>query len=255
MADENERQFDFEGPDRAYIKYLECLIMNFLPRSHLSKSGPSDYSTGGPSTSRYQFVEWKPRVAHDTQLDKSSKWSRQLRKFMESLPTNANWLEAQIRAGIDTPSLNQNALTLMLGHAGVAIFHEGYQIASPSPTATRPDLVARGCQYGQFVSRCGRDRDFATRVAAFQDLVFCSYCVVMIGVGVPRKITNDTMREYTGDDKEDHTLERYRRGAVWVNRCMAGLLRNGWGHRSWELFLLGMWSGHSFPYPSSQILH
>ncbi|KAJ5900239.1 uncharacterized protein N7473_004309 [Penicillium subrubescens] len=50
--------------------------------------------------------------------------------------------------------------------------------------------------------------------------------------------TNDTMRRYTGRDQKDHTLAKYRNGAVWVNRCMVALLKNGWGHKSWEIFLL-----------------
>lgn len=62
----------------------------------------------------------------------------------------------------------------------------------------------------------------------------------MIKPGVSRQVTNDTMRQYTGADKDDLTLERYRRGAVWANRCMAALVANGWGYRSWELFLIGM---------------
>jgi hypothetical protein len=52
-------------------------------------------------------------------------------------------------------------------------------------------------------------------------------------------MTNDAMRRYTGLDQDDQTLEKYRHGALWVNRCVAALLANGWGYKSWEIFLLG----------------
>lgn len=61
----------------------------------------------------------------------------------------------------------------------------------------------------------------------------------MMGVGVPKKATDDMMRRYLGETKEDVTLEKYRHGAVWANRCMAALLENGWGCETWEFFLLG----------------
>lgn len=47
--------------------------------------------------------------------------------FVEALPTEAQWLEARKRAGVSTPARNQNALKLILGHAGIDIFHENTQ--------------------------------------------------------------------------------------------------------------------------------
>lgn len=61
----------------------------------------------------------------------------------------------------------------------------------------------------------------------------------MTRAGVPKAMTNDMMKRYTGQDQGDQTLEKYRHGALWVNRCAAALLENGWGYKSWEIFLLG----------------
>ncbi|OQD86923.1 hypothetical protein PENSOL_c082G01054 [Penicillium solitum] len=64
------------------------------------------------------------------------------------------------------------------------------------------------------------------------------YCVVMMRAGVPKAMTNDMMKRYTGQDQDNQILEKYRYGALWVNRCAAALLENGWGYKSWEIFLL-----------------
>ncbi|KAB8218860.1 hypothetical protein BDV33DRAFT_204906 [Aspergillus novoparasiticus] len=53
----------------------------------------------------------------------------------------------------------------------------------------------------------------------------------MLRAGVSEEATNDMMRGYTGDKKDDLTLERDRQGAVWANRCMSALVENGWGHK------------------------
>ncbi|KAJ5389782.1 uncharacterized protein N7496_000850 [Penicillium cataractarum] len=250
-----DRVFPFKGPDRAYIDYLERRLVTALSSLRLDQGGlsaPAPYASHAHnlSTGGYQFIECNPQAAKQAQPDKPATpatWSKQFHNFLKALPTEAGWLEARRRAGVDTPVRNQNALKSILGNAGVVIFHgqypsPGYQIPSlPSRLPTDSEmLVVRGYQYGNFVSHCGQDRDFAETVATFQDLVFCSYCEVMIKAGVSLQVTNDTMRQYTGADKSDLTLERYRRGAVWANRCMAALFENGWGHRSWELFLLGM---------------
>ncbi|KAJ5600719.1 hypothetical protein N7450_001786 [Penicillium hetheringtonii] len=51
-------------------------------------------------------------------------------------------------------------------------------------------------------------------------------------------MTNHTIREFTGQARDNLTLEKYRHGALWANRYIVSLLGKGWGHKSWELFLL-----------------
>ncbi|OKP10487.1 hypothetical protein PENSUB_4092 [Penicillium subrubescens] len=233
-----QRAFDFEGDDAQYIKHLESLLLSVQPplNSRLGKLGPVANALEPPPSS-IQFIEWKP---DHTSLQVNPMWMKQLNAFIEGIPVQDQWREARVKAGIDTPDRNQHALKLILGHVGPAIFHDEYETTAQAPvlpTESR-DLVVRGCEYGRFIARCSHDRNFAVRVVAFQNLVFCSYCVVMMRAGVSQDTTNDTMRRYTGRDQKDHTLAKYRNGAVWVNRCMVALLKNGWGHKSWEIFLL-----------------
>ncbi|KAJ5378937.1 hypothetical protein N7509_012056 [Penicillium cosmopolitanum] len=50
------------------------------------------------------------------------------------------------------------------------------------------------------------------------------------------------MRCYFTVNSNDDTLAGYRWGVMRVNRCMAALLANGWGHKSWEIFLLAQFA-------------
>lgn len=232
-----QRAFDFEGNDRQYIKHLERELLRARRlNSHLRKFVPISNAVE-PSPGSIRFIQWKPD--HTSQQVKS-KWMEQLDAFIDGIPAQDHWQEARVKAGIDTLDRNQHALKLILGHAGPAIFHHKYETMTQPlvPPVESCDLVVRGCEYGRFIAWCRHDRNFAVTVAAFQNLVFCSYCVVMMRAGVSKDTTNDTMRRYTGQDQKDHTLATYRNGAVWVNRCIAALLKNGWGHRSWEIFLL-----------------
>lgn len=247
----SQRKFKFPGTDTEYIEYLEQQLIRI--QSHLSPDGTSPrefvhMNDDGSAASRIEFIECTPelirnqRHPHEKEIPKwKKKLNKQLHSFVEDVLAATQWELARRKAGIDTPTRNRTALKLILGHGGAAIFPKEYGITvlpPISPTEPR-ELVVRGCQYGNFIVHCDKDQVFAARVAAFQKLVFCSYCVVMLRAGVSKKATNDMMRQYTGEKKDDLTLEKDRHGAVWANRCMSALLENGWGHESWEIFLLG----------------
>ncbi|KAI2669766.1 hypothetical protein CBS147355_9691 [Penicillium roqueforti] len=174
---------------------------------------------GTPSTNSIQFVQYTPKGSRARSV-KSERgdlpWKRQLDGFISALPTEKTWGEARKKAGIDTPVKNQLAVRLMLGHTNHTTFRSVRKTLTISGAIISQDhdLVWRGYQYTQFIDRCTGDLSFKTSVVSFQNLIFVSYCAVLI------------------------TLEGYRRGVVWINRCIAALLANGWGHKSWEIFLL-----------------
>jgi hypothetical protein len=249
----SQRKFKFQGPDPAYIQYLEEQVEHLInlisaqpypspDQASLCKPVPSN--TEGPVACGIQIVEYTPSSiptpAHTCE-GKIPKWKNQLNVFVEGVLAATQLQRARQLAGIDTPARNQTALKLILGHGGVPIFPEesGTTALPPILPTERPELVVQGCLYGKFIARCAKDQKFTTRVVDFQKLVFCSFCVVMVGAGVSKKATNDMMRRYLDETKEDLTLEKYRHGAVWANRCMAALLENGWGCEAWEFFLLG----------------
>ncbi|KAJ9483345.1 hypothetical protein VN97_g10066 [Penicillium thymicola] len=246
----SQRLFDFPGNDVEYIRFLESQLITVQPLfgapDPISTLAFEPSQNTGTTTDGFRFVEYKPQPAGHTQQrlapDRGSfKWKKQLDKFVHAIPiSETQWNEARNKAGIDTVFRNQEALKLILGHSGPVVFHENQDdIVIPSSLPTNcGHLITQGCQYGSFIARCADDRNFAVRVVAYQNLVFCSYCVVMMRAGVPKAMTNEMMKRYTGQDQDDQTLEKYRHGALWVNRCAAALLENGWGCKSWEIFLL-----------------
>lgn len=244
----DEERFGFKGTDKEYIKFLESWILSIQELHGLGLTAPCQ--PGLLPTARklaaegFQAVNRTPRPGQGTRLhwpkEEVPKWQKQLHRFVDDMPRASRWEEARAHAGLHTPISNQKAMKLILGHGSTVLFHPGWHSAAlSSVTCVENDnLVVRGYAYGNFIARCADDHKFAGHVIAFQNLVFCSYCVVMLRQGVPKKMTNHTMREFTGQARDDLTLEKYRHGALWANRCIASLLGKGWGHKSWELFLL-----------------
>ncbi|OQD97676.1 hypothetical protein PENSOL_c011G05384 [Penicillium solitum] len=241
----SQRMYDFHGDDQAYIAFLECQLASVQWAGFVDFPAASGEHTvqGAPSTNSIQFVQYTPEGSRARSV-KSERgdppWKRQLDSFISALPTEKTWGEARKKAGIDTPVKNQLAVRLMLGHTNHTTFRSVRKTSTISGAITSQDhdLVWRGYQYAQFIDRCAGDLSFKTSVVSFQHLIFVSYCAVLMQVGVPKEKTNKMMRRYIDRNNDDSTLEGYRRGVVWINRCIAALLANGWGHRSWEIFLL-----------------
>lgn len=246
----SQRLFPFHGDDQEYIAFLECELINAqwvglmefpMPLRHGTTHEPSP----SDDLQIVQYTPHPPRGSSQSSERAEPYWKKQLHAFISALPAKSNWSEAREKAGIDTPVRNQLALRLMLGHTNAAAFRpikETTMLSHMLPTENR-DLVLRGYHYAHFIDRCANDLSFTASVVSFQSLIFVSYCVVMIRSGISKETTNNMMRRYIVRKNDDMTLEGYRRGVVWINRCMAALLANGWGHKSWEIFLFGMFPG------------
>jgi hypothetical protein len=78
---------------------------------------------------------------------------------------------------------------------------------------------------------------FISQIHNFRELVFASLCVVMEHQGLPINTINDLMRICMSSSGAAN-LYRLRRGALWVNRVIRGLIIRGWGHGATELFFL-----------------
>lgn len=244
------RVFPYPGDNESYILYLESQLMMAL--TMLGYISPletpvttEDIVSQEPlSADSIQFVQCHPQRevrSREVPGGKPPKWKTQLDAFIRAIPSQAQWVDARNKAGIHTTARNQSALRLMLGHATEASPNDlrGGTMISRATYAPHKGLVLRGYQYAEFINSCVDDRNFTVSVVAFQKLIFVSYCVVMLQAGISRDTTNDMMRHYFHHTNDEKYLEGYRCGALWVNRCVAELLAQGWGHKSWEIFLLG----------------
>jgi hypothetical protein len=75
----------------------------------------------------------------------------------------------------------------------------------------------------------------ATNLGLFQELVLVSLCVVLDETGVSGECIDAVMKLCGADEKKQEkeldkkTLQRNRRDAPWVNRCIGKLSGRGWG--------------------------
>lgn len=256
-----QRRFDFPGDDQAYIWYLENLVLG--TSCFGAEEFPSTMRQGityeQPPSDNLQIVQYQsqtPSTASEKPEQAEPRWRKELQNFISVLQrVGRDWDQARVQAGIATPSENRFALRLMLGHTNPAAFGPTKETFRPPNVSTEhedlehEDLVLRGYQYAHFLRNYAHNLRFTASVLSFQNLIFVSYCVVMMRCGVSQEETNQMMRHYIVKKNDDGTLLRYRRGVIWINRCMAALLAHGWGHRSWEIFLLGKYLGGGYHDP------
>lgn len=252
------RLFNFEGCDAEYIRFLESKLLEsqrILVHDSNSSLGapvaPQPNQNAEQDTPEIQIVLYEPK------LDKTRanfgqrtvpKWKKQLKEFISSIPREKDWGCARYNAGIYTIQRNRWAIQLMLGRTTESIFPSQDALAAGLPSIQPADnenkeLILRGCKYGKFISACADEGNFALRVTEYQKLIFTSYCAVLMHAGNSKETVYSMMRQYINKEYDDKTLDNYRYGAVWVNRCIAFLLKQGWGHRSWEIFLLRTYLG------------
>lgn len=247
----SQRLFPFHGNDQEYIEYLELQLISAQWTGRWGGATEStitwgpDITNATSPTCGFEIVQYNPnssRSGPQVSEPAERRWKRELENFIAALPTGDHWSDARAKAGVDTPFKNQLALRLMLGHTNTAASPPVKKdaIRPPILPAENKDLVLRGYDYAGYIHRWADNLGFTESVVSFQGLIFVSYCVVLVQSGISKETTNNMMRRYFVRNNDDKTLEGYRRGVVWIHRCIAALLVNGWGYKSWELFVLGM---------------
>ena len=217
------RMFDFQGTDTEYIEFLESEL--------LKASSTPPLAERSESSCKLQFVKYQP----DPSGPQLTPWQRQLQSFISSIPRDEReWNQARYNAGISTMAKNRQAICFLMAKLPITSLN-GIQ---PKIECHKADVIDRGFQYGQYVLACADQSQFVQRVVRFQSLVFVSYCSVLIYLGHCKERVYDMMRGCINSNTTDANLDTYRSGCIWVNQCMARLLKNGWGHKSWEIFLL-----------------
>lgn len=221
---ESPRLFPFVGSDKAYIAFLENQFINpqwtgFMGFDKSLVNGATIDEVS--QADGLEIVQYAPGLSHSKVSETAvPRWKKELFTFISALPTEGNWQESREKAGINEPHKNWLALRWLLGYPNTPTPHTVEAPATRVPVLHTEDqaLVLRGHYYAEFMQHCTNDISFTTSVVSFQ---------------------SHLMRRYFSRKNDDQTLEGYRRGSVWVNRCASELLVHGWGHKSWELFLLG----------------
>jgi hypothetical protein len=169
------------------------------------------------------------------------RWKRIVDQLTAGWDDPRAWTMKRASLGLDSIDQNNRALMLILGLQN-CIPTEWNQ--SPlcvkdiqSVTSTTDSLILSARQYALDTKASGTNSVFVTQIHNFRELVFASLCVVMEQQGLPINTINDLMRICMSSSGAAN-LYRLRRGALWVNRVIRGLIVKGWGHGATELFLL-----------------
>jgi hypothetical protein len=268
---EYRRIFSFQGSDEEYMSYLEReLLKSIRGITQRPNTPPSSVST---RDEELRILYYDPYTQKDRQdpvycdihntlrgdhLQGSTRADgisggvspslapqglRELRSFLRHVGTGTitSWEDRKREMSISSPSENRLAIQMLRGQAPGSFAYD-QEFNSKSPTISHADnkeLVRKGCNYGALGRLGEANGNMILLVAKFHQLIFVSYCSVMLHVGNSKETVDWMLRTYVSDLKPE-SLKRLRLGSIWVNRCVSELLKNGWGFRSWELFLLCM---------------
>jgi hypothetical protein len=169
------------------------------------------------------------------------RWRRIVDQLTAGWDDPRAWSTKRASLGLDSVDQNNRALMLILGLQN-CIPTEWSQSPlfvkdNTSGTSTTDALILSARQYALDTKASGTNSAFVSQIHNFRELVFASLCVVMEQQGLPINTINDLMRICMSSSGAAN-LYRLRRGALWVNRVIRGLILRGWGHGATELFLL-----------------
>jgi hypothetical protein len=170
------------------------------------------------------------------------RWKRIVDQITAGWDDPRGWATKRASLGLDSVDQNNRALMLILGLQNC--IPSEWAPGSPLPIGgndtgmnKKDALILSARQYALDTKASGTNSVFVTQIHNFRELVFASLCVVMEQQGLPINTINDLMRICMSSSGAAN-LYRLRRGALWVNRVIRGLIVKGWGHGATELFLL-----------------
>jgi hypothetical protein len=167
---------------------------------------------------------------------KPLQWDRELKKFLSKIPTPDSWEKRRQKLGLNSKEDFVHVLATLVGaripgrtFQPTGISAVGFAGATaPSPSLKRAYIFAVS------TSQLGQNTELLKKTLSFRHLLLASYCEVLVQTGEPA----DDVDQIMSVGLQRKSLERYRRGAVWVHRRIAELYSCGWGDRASELFLL-----------------
>lgn len=169
------------------------------------------------------------------------RWKRIIDQMMIGWEQPNSWEDRRVSIGLDTVERNRYALTMILGQKASLTQAEPMEYfpnTSEPPSATE-SLIASARQYALETKAAQKNAGSIPQINTFRELVFASLCVVMEQQGLPIDTINELMRICMSSSGPAN-LYRLRRGALWVNRVIAGTLeaKLGWEYNATEFFLL-----------------
>ena len=172
--------------------------------------------------------------------DGNPRWKRIVDQMTKGWDKPSSWADKRRAINLDSVDKNQYALTVILGLKKdlPQSLYQSQLLDQTEPSASPADaLIFSARMYALDTKASEKNAGFVVQIHNFRELVFASLCVVMEQQGLPIDTINDLMRICMSSSGPAN-LYRLRRGALWVNRVIAGMIRKGWHHGATEFFLL-----------------
>ncbi|KAL9124715.1 MAG: hypothetical protein Q9217_005981 [Psora testacea] len=243
------------------IKYLEghhcgCLLNPSIPiHSPPASSNGSDEDSAGDTEpiptsnsrsprrsneSTIQFVHCGPPEARKAvQCPVTRRWKQEADKLLDGIPEAKAWVEKWKKHGLSSEHDIRSAVGDVLGTPQMSdprsdAMNSASTVLDSHGRNIRKNLLAHVSNHAETVKHSVAAARMATHIAAFQELVFVSLCVILQQQGTDTSVVDDIMRVCITDSSPKH-LGRLRRA---VNRVINELQQGGWGQRASEIFIL-----------------
>ncbi|KAJ5974757.1 hypothetical protein N7481_008464 [Penicillium waksmanii] len=156
------------------------------------------------------------------------RWQTEMDNFLSKIPLLSKWAHHQ-------PSLKDKVPEFVQGRTfSVKLSGDPSQV-SLSEVSVLPNL-AKFCDFAVSTNPNG---GFYRKVACFRELVFVSFCNVVLKMGHDEADVHKIMRNYSGSKADEKHLRKLIAGAKWANRAIFALSKTCWGSKSWEVFFAG----------------
>ncbi|KAL9609975.1 MAG: hypothetical protein Q9167_005303 [Letrouitia subvulpina] len=163
------------------------------------------------------------------------RWKDEADNLLRKIPSAEQWLNAWKKYGDGNIV---DALTQGLAPDSEV---QAVSLITSAPVCnnenTNDFLLSRLSSYARAIKSCPLHLAWYRDQATFRELIFVSFCEVLVKSGTHMKAVNDIMRIYVTDSSW-RNLTRLRKGALWVNKLIHTLQDRGWRHRATLVFIL-----------------
>lgn len=173
--------------------------------------------------------------SNDVKIHKvDSVWQSHANRLLTKIPCASQWVESLKQCGIR--SSQNNAIA-------ISVLQDFSQTLDRSQEGTTDALVTDSLKHcllatrQYFVSLSDLRAAAGNSTVTFQKLVFVFVCVILLHQGCQKEIVDSLMCN-TFDYTSDKNLKRLRSGALWANKLINSLSKQGWSERASELFFL-----------------
>lgn len=194
-----------------------------------------------PETPEPSQTSEPPEPSEVQPVQPAPRWQSSMDMMIESMAAE-NVLSRRKAIGLSSQAEIIEALNILIhGNQGKDISNHNTTPSDDSFSSLNPTLQLLNTF--AVTTDCLRiQTSFIEQIYHFRMLIFVSICCVAIYDGADEELIHTVMKKCVSNSGKKN-LRRIRKGALWVNRMMEKLSRDGFGHFAFEIFVLCEYEG------------